>query len=132
MKYVKNLFIGVFLTLIGVGMFLQRLTFSDPSNTGLLGDVFGALFGNTSPKAVTGILFVIIFIFILLSAFSPNAITIGGLALSLIFSILVIVGSMSIQIATMSGLELTLIVAMTLIGIGLSARSVIMLVVPNK
>lgn len=132
MKYLKNLFIGVFMAIIGLSMFFQKLTFSDPSNNGMLGDILGSLFGNTSAKAISGVLFVIIFIMLLAFVFAPNVWTCMGLVFSVLTAVFVIVGSMSIKIADMSGLELAIIVSMVVIGIGMFGRSIVKLGTPNN
>jgi len=131
MKYVKNLFIGGFLAIMGLVMFLQKLTFNDPSNKGIFGDIFGAIFGNTSPKAVSGIMVVVILIMLLIFAFSPNFLTFGGLVLSILVMAFVIIASMNITVAQMSGLEVGVIMVMLVGGIGIAGRSALMLIGPN-
>ena len=103
MKNVKNMFIGIFLTIIGFAMLLQKLTFSDPSNKGMLGDIMGGLFGQTSPQAVSGVLFVVVFICLLLMVFATNIVTVSLFVMSLIATALIIVGSMDVSITTKIG-----------------------------
>lgn len=131
MKNVKNMFIGIFLTIIGFAMLLQKLTFSDPSNKGMLGDIMGGLFGQTSPQAVSGVLFVVVFICLLLMVFATNIVTVSLFVMSLIATALIIVGSMDVSIATMSGLEVGITVGMVIVGIGLAGRSVVKMVCVN-
>lgn len=125
MKNVKNMFIGIFLAIIGFAMLLQKLTFSDPSNKGMLGDIMGGLFGQTSPQAVSGILFVVVFICLLLMVFATNIVTVSLFVMSVIATALIIVGSMDVNIATMSGLEVAITVGLVIVGIGLAGRSVV-------
>ena len=123
MKQVKSLFIGSFLAILGLVMFLQKLTFNDPSNKGLFGDIFGAIFGNSSPKAVSGVMIVVIMVMLLIFAFSPNILTLSGLILSVLITVFTIVASLDITIATMSGLELGVILVFLVGGIGVAGRS---------
>lgn len=131
MKYVKNLFIGGFLGILGLVLFLQKLTFNDPSNTGIFGDLFGAIFGNTSPKAVSGLMVVIICIALLIFVFSPNFLTLSIFIISILMTVFVLVASLNIAIAEMSGLELGIILTLLITGIGLFGRSAVILVAPS-
>lgn len=132
MKAVKNFFIGAFLTIVGLFLFFRNVTFSDPSNTGLLGGLMGMLFGEKGPKAATGILIVVICVAFLIFAFSPNGFTASLMCFSVILVILMLVASLQMKIADIGGAELLIIMAMFLGGIGLAGRSAIMLTFPDK
>jgi len=132
MKHVKNLFVGLILTVIGIVLFLQNLTFKDPSNNGLFGGLMNSLFGNTSPKAVSGALFVIVLLMVLLFSFLRNGYALAGLLFSIIVSVLVVVGSMDVAIAEMSGLEIGIISVLIMVGIGLIGNAIISLTVDGK
>lgn len=132
MKQVKQLFIGVLLAILGLVMFLQKLTFKDPSNTGIFGDLFGAIFGNSSPEAVSGVMVVVIFVAVLIFAFYPNFVTLTTMILSILIMIFTVVASLKISIATMSGLELGIILTFIVVGIGISGRASVQLVAPSK
>ena len=132
MKQVKQLFIGVLLAILGLVMFLQKLTFKDPSNTGIFGDLFGAIFGNSSPEAVSGVMVVVIFVAVLIFAFFPNFVTLTTMILSILIMIFTVVASLKISIATMSGLELGIILTFIVAGIGISGRASVQLVAPSK
>ena len=132
MKNVKNFFIGWFLALVGLVLFLQKLTFSDPSNKGILGDIFGAVFGNSTPQSVSGVLFVVIAVALLVFVFYPNFITLATLIVSILLMAFTIVSSMNINIATMSGLEVGIIVTLLTVGIGLGSRATVCLLYEGK
>lgn len=132
MKNVKNFFIGWLLAIIGLVLFLQKLTFSDPSNKGIFGDIFGAIFGNTTPQSVSGILLVVIAIALLIFFFNPNFITLSALILSILLMAFTIIASMSVNIATMSGLEIGIIVTLLIAGIGLGGRATVNLLYDGK
>ena len=123
MKHVKRLFLGTLVAVIGLVMFLQKLTFNDPSSTGLFGDLLGGLFGNTSPMAMSGIIIVVIAVAGIAFAMSPNSMTAGILLLTVLVSVLVIIGSMNISIAKMSGLEVFIMLVFMIGGVGVSIRS---------
>lgn len=131
MKQVKMFIIGIILTILGVMMFLQNLTFKDPSNTGMFGSLMGALFGDTSPKALTGALFVIIFVSLLIFAFSPSVFTMAGFLLTIVITVLIAIGSLDITIAEMSGLKVGIIGGLIMIGIGMTSGAVVKLTTDN-
>lgn len=127
MANVKKFFIGWFLFILGLVMFLSKLTFNDPSNTGLLGDLMGSLLGNTSQKEMSGILIVVIMVMLLIFFISPNILTFIGVLASILLTVFAVISSMNISIASMSGLEIGIISVLIIAGMGIGFRATISL-----
>lgn len=123
MKLLKSMLFGMALFVAGVGMFLQKLTFSDPSNQGLLGEFMANIFGNQQPKQMAGTLFVVIIVCALAFAIMQNLPTFLLLVASIIFLILAVINNMAVTVASMSGLEIGVICAMVVIGLGMFINS---------
>lgn len=132
MKNVKKLFVGLVFLVIGIFMFLQNLTFNDPSNQGMLGGLLNSFLGEASPKAISGALFVVVLLTVLLFAFMPNGYTLTGLMVSIIVTVLIVIGSLDVTIADMSGLEVGIVAGLIMVGVGLAGNAIISLTLDNK
>lgn len=122
---VSNFFIGLLLAVIGTMMFLRNITLT--SNTGgMLSEIMGDLLGSTgrNPKELTGIMFVVIFVMLLIMCIKTNIITVSAFILSVFVAVFSIIAGMKIQMAEMSGLDMSVMVGMMIIGLGLVIGSV--------
>lgn len=123
MKTLKKLCVGGILFVMGVSMFLQKLTFSDPSNTGILQDIMGSILGLQSPKQICGTMFVAICVCALIFAIAQNFLTFLLFIGSILLIVFAVINNLSVAVASMSGLELGIMMAMVIIGLGMVLNS---------
>lgn len=127
MKQVKTLIVGGFLSILGFFLLLSKMTFKDPSNNGMFGDIFAAIFGGSSPKAVSGIMIVVILLALLIFAFSPNMLTLSLFIVSVLITTFTIIASLEISISEMNGTDVAIIGGLIVIGIAMFMKSALVL-----
>lgn len=121
MKKLGNFLIGLIFLIVGGTMFLRNITVTSNSD-GVLSGFLTTLFGgtNSSPKQVTGILLVLVFVTLLILFIRRNIVTISAFLMSILVMVFSIISSLQLSFASMSGLELVIIVGMLIIGLGMT------------